>query len=149
MSDPLCDNKEELWVHKLLSERDLSSAPLVRFANGHAYEFIHGGVCSEADMSKTEIFRGVARELARWHALLQPVDLQGSRKELHFEPSVWSTAKRWLNAISNSPRRSRDEVEELQERFQYLTDKLLPTDVMPEPLVRRCIFLPHGLASVD
>ena len=90
-------------------------------------------------MSKTEIFRGVARELARWHALLQAVDLQGARKELHYEHSVWSTARRWLKAISNGDKRSRDEIEGLQERFQYLTEKLLPTDVMPEPLVRRRI----------
>ncbi|RGP80272.1 ethanolamine kinase 1 [Fusarium longipes] len=131
--------KEELWVHKLLAERGLSSAPLVRFTNGHAYQFIPGRVCSEGDMSKTEIFRGVARELARWHALLQPVELQGARKELDYEASVWSTAKRWLNAISNSPKRSKAEIERLQEGFHYLTDKLLPTDVMPEPLV-----LGHG-----
>jgi ethanolamine kinase len=138
----LRQTKEELWVHKLLAERGLSPTSLVRFANGHAYQFIPGRVCSEGDMSKTEIFRGVARELARWHALLQPVELQGARKELGYEASVWSTAKRWLNAISNSPRQSKAEIEGLQERFQYLTDKLLPTDVMPEPLVRRCILFP-------
>lgn len=126
-------------MHNLLAQRGLSSWPLVRFANGHAYQFIPGRVCSEGDMSKTEIFRGVARELARWHALLPPVDVQGARKELHYEPSVWSTARKWLKAISNGEKRSREEIEGLQEKFQYLTDKLLPTDVMPEPLVRRCI----------
>lgn len=140
MSDPNLRQKEELRVHKLLADRGLSSMPLCRFSNGHAYQFIPGSVCSEGDVSKTEIFRGVARELARWHALLQPVDLQGARKELDYEPSVWSTAKKWLNAISNSSKRSQSEIEQLQERFQYLTDKLLPTDVMPEPLVRRCIY---------
>ncbi|KAH7179863.1 kinase-like domain-containing protein [Fusarium flagelliforme] len=138
-TDITIDRNKELWVHKLLAQHGLSSWPLVRFKNGHGYQFIPGRVCSEGDMSKTEIFRGVARELARWHALLQPVDLQGARKELHYEPSVWSTARKWLKAISNGEKRSRDEIEGLQEKFQYLTDKLLPTDVMPEPLV-----LGHG-----
>ncbi|KAJ4129271.1 hypothetical protein NW768_007806 [Fusarium equiseti] len=138
-TDITIDRNKELRVHKLLAQRGLSSWPLVRFANGHAYQFIPGRVCSEDDMSKTEIFRGVARELAKWHALLQPVDVQGARKELHYEPSVWSTARKWLKAISNGEQRSREEIDGLQEKFQYLTEKLLPTDVMPEPLV-----LGHG-----
>jgi ethanolamine kinase len=138
-TDITIDRNKELWVHKLLADRGLSSMPLCRFTNGHAYQFIPGSVCSEGDVSKTEIFRGVARELARWHTLLQPVILQGARKELDYEASVWSTAKKWLNAISNSSKRSKAEIEDLQEKFQYLTDKLLPTDVMPEPLV-----LGHG-----
>ncbi|RGP73876.1 hypothetical protein FSPOR_1570 [Fusarium sporotrichioides] len=138
-TDITIDRNKELWVHKLLADRGLSSKPLCRFANGHAYQFIPGSVCSEGNVSETEIFRGVARELARWHTLLQSVNLQGARKELDYEACVWSTAKKWLNAISNTPGRSKVEIEDLQEKFQYLTDKLLPTDVMPEPLV-----LGHG-----
>lgn len=124
-------------MHKLLAERQLSSSPLVRFNNGHAYQFISGRVCSEGDMSETRIFRGVARELARWHATLPTAD---AKEVLTYKPGVWSTAKKWLDAISKHPHRSKAEIDDLHEKFKYLADNLLSTD-MSEPLVRRCIFL--------
>lgn len=125
-------------MHKLLADHQLSSSPLVRFANGHAYQFILGAVCTEEVMSQTEVFRGVARELARWHATLPAIDLQDPRKVLGFEPGAWSTAKKWLNAISKHPGRSKTEIDSLHEKFQYLADKLLLTGDVPEPLVRGC-----------
>ncbi|KAJ4246520.1 hypothetical protein NW762_013460 [Fusarium torreyae] len=138
-TDITIDRDKELRVHKLLADHKLSSFPLVRFANGHAYQFISGDVCTEDDMSQTEVFRGVARELARWHATLPSVDLRDPQKVLDFEPGVWSTAKKWLNAISKHPGRAKTEIDSLHEKFQYLTDKLLLTGNMPEPLV-----LGHG-----
>ncbi|KAG9506298.1 hypothetical protein J7337_003281 [Fusarium musae] len=129
------DREKELTVHKLLAERQLSSSPLVRFSNGHAYQFISGRVCSEGDMSETRIFRGVARELARWHATLPTADPEDV---LTYKPGVWSTAKKWLDAISKHPHRSQAEIDDLHEKFKYLADALLSTDVS-EPLV-----LAHG-----
>lgn len=87
-------------------------------------------------MSKTEISRGVARELARWHATLSLVEVQSVQEILNHEPGVWATAKKWLNAISKHPGQSKTEIEALHERFQYLADQLLPNDDMLEPLVR-------------
>ncbi|KAF5017999.1 hypothetical protein F66182_10025, partial [Fusarium sp. NRRL 66182] len=138
-TDITIDRHKELRVHKLLADHQLSSYPLVRFANGHAYEFISGHVCSEADVSRANIFRGIARELARWHATLPAVDLRDRQKVMGFEPGVWSTAKKWLTAISKHPRRTRVDINSLHEGFQYLTDRLLFTGAMPEPLV-----LGHG-----
>ncbi|KAF5253580.1 hypothetical protein FANTH_1507 [Fusarium anthophilum] len=134
-TDITIDREKELRVHKLLAERQLSSSPLVRFSNGHAYQFISGRVCSEGDMSETRIFRGVARELARWHATLPTAD---PKEVLSYKPGVWSTAKKWLDAISKHPHRSQAEIDNLHEKFKYLADTLLSTDVS-EPLV-----LAHG-----
>ncbi|KAM0244085.1 hypothetical protein ACHAP5_006567 [Fusarium lateritium] len=138
-TDITIDRNKELKVHKLLADHNLSSSPLVRFANGHAYEFISGLVCSEADMSQTEISRGVARELAKWHATLSLVEVRSAQEILSHEPGVWATAKKWLNAISEHPSRSKTEIEALHEKFQYLADQLLPSDDALEPLV-----LGHG-----
>ncbi|KAL7769829.1 hypothetical protein ACKLNR_001213 [Fusarium oxysporum f. sp. zingiberi] len=134
-TDITIDREKELRVHKLLAERQLSSSPLVRFNNGHAYQFISGQVCSEGDMSETRIFRGVARELARWHATLPIAD---AKEVLTYKPGVWSTAKKWLDAISKHPHRSKAEIDDLHEKFKYLADNLLSTD-MSEPLI-----LAHG-----
>ncbi|KAH7251521.1 kinase-like domain-containing protein [Fusarium tricinctum] len=138
-TDITIDRNKELRVHRLLADHNLSSCPLVRFANGHAYEFISGLVCSEDDMSKTEISRGVARELARWHATLSLVEVRSAQEILNHEPGVWATARKWLNAISKHPGQSKTEIEALHERFQYLADQLLPNDDILEPLV-----LGHG-----
>ncbi|KAF5667803.1 ethanolamine kinase [Fusarium heterosporum] len=138
-TDITIDRHKELRVHRLLADHGLSSSPLVRFANGHAYQFIHGSVCSEADMSKTEISRGVARELARWHATLSLIKLRNAQEVLNHEPGVWVTAKKWLDEVSKHPGRSKAEIAALHEKFQYLANHLLPTDKTPEPLV-----LGHG-----
>jgi ethanolamine kinase len=87
-------------------------------------------------MSKTEISRGVARELARWHATLSLVEVRSVEQVLNHEPGVWATARRWLNALSKYPGRSKTEIEVLHEKFQYLTHQLLPDDKILEPLVR-------------
>ncbi|KAF4340819.1 ethanolamine kinase [Fusarium beomiforme] len=137
-TDITIDREKELRVHKLLSERHLSSSPLVRFNNGHAYQFISGRVCSEGDMSETRIFRGVARELARWHATLPAADVSDPSEVVTYKPGVWSTTKRWLDAIAKHPGRSQAQIDDLHEKFKYLADNLLSTDML-ESLV-----LAHG-----
>ncbi|KAL2689184.1 hypothetical protein Neosp_003236 [[Neocosmospora] mangrovei] len=138
-TDITIDRNKELRVHQLLAEKKLSSSPLVRFANGHAYQFIHGRTCSVSDMANQVIYRGVARELARWHATLPVVEHKDSQKSLEHEPSVWATAKKWLDAIPSQPKRSKADKALLREQFHYVTGKLLLNDAKPEPLV-----LGHG-----
>lgn len=127
-------------MHKLLSEKQLASSPLVRFANGHAYQFISGAVCSEGDMAHARIWRGVATELARWHTTLPVVGPSRGdpHKILDLKPGLWSTAKKWLDAIPAEPRGSATNKAELVEAFEYLTQKLLFGGATPEPMVRSC-----------
>jgi len=43
---------------------------LARFHNGMLYRFIQGAVTSPADLRRESIWRGVARRLAQWHAVV-------------------------------------------------------------------------------
>ncbi|RSL94926.1 hypothetical protein CDV31_014101 [Fusarium ambrosium] len=138
-TDITIDRNKELKVHQLLAENKLSSSPLVRFANGHAYQFIDGRTCSVSDMANPVIHRRVARELARWHATLPIVEPKDQQSSLEHEPSVWATAKKWLDAIPSQPKRSKADKALLREQFHYVTDKLLLNGDKPEPLV-----LGHG-----
>lgn len=123
-------------VHKLLAEKNLSSYPLVRFVNGHGYGFIPGVPCSETDFAQERVWRGVARELARWHVTLPRVRHDDPQKRLDFEPSIWSTAKRWLDAIPAQPRRSTANQNALREGFTFLMGKLLFNHTTPNIMVR-------------
>ncbi|KAM0424971.1 hypothetical protein ACHAPT_009772 [Fusarium lateritium] len=138
-TDITIDRNKELQVHQLLAENKLSSAPLARFTNGHAYQFIPGRTCSVSDMAKPSIYRGVARELARWHATLPTVEPKDPQSSLDFEPGVWSTARKWLEAIPSQPRRSTADKGLLREQFEYITGKLLFNGNAPDSLV-----LGHG-----
>lgn len=122
-------------MHELLSEKQLSSAPLVRFTNGHVYQFIHGHVCSETDIANPTIWRGVAKEIARWHAMLPVVSPKCPQESFNIEPSIWSTAKKWLDALPDNPQHSTANKNKLREEFQYLTNRLLFRDSDPDPLV--------------
>ena len=46
---------------------------LARFRNGFLYKFVAGTPCLPDDLLRPEIWRGVAREMAKWHAVL-PVE---------------------------------------------------------------------------
>lgn len=56
--------------HALLARRGLAPALLARFKNGLLYSFIQGRVATPDDLTQAPIWRGVARRLAQWHAVL-------------------------------------------------------------------------------
>src|SRR6516165_9452861 len=63
---------EETKSHKLLAERGLAPPLLARFNNGLLYKYIRGRVCSPEDLTREAVWRGVARRLAEWHAIVPP-----------------------------------------------------------------------------
>lgn len=97
---------------------------------------MHGKVCSVQDIATESIWRGVARELARWHTIL-PVTRTEPNQQYHvngsglssalFEarPNIWITAEKWLDAI---PEKSFAEEglrkEDLEKDFRYLVQTL-------------------------
>jgi ethanolamine kinase len=98
---------------------------LCRFHNGHAYEFLDGTVCSERDISKAQIWRGVARELAKWHAVLPTAGLSGTdKKDAMSKPSVWSKAEKWLGALPSSTEEQRLKKQTLQDEYRWLKPRL-------------------------
>ncbi|KAJ5135733.1 uncharacterized protein N7515_005011 [Penicillium bovifimosum] len=66
----LIDRERETRSHALLASRGLAPPLLARFKNGLLYRFIRGRPCGHQDLVSPPIWRGVARRLAQWHAVL-------------------------------------------------------------------------------
>lgn len=131
------NHTEELTFHNVLSENRFAPELLVRFRNGHAYRFVRGRVCGDRDLAKESVWRGVARELGMWHAVL-PVNAVTAHSEnlkevngislglpealIKNQPNVWMTAKKWLDAI---PASQVGMQESLRKEFDYLLENLV------------------------
>ncbi|KAI0848439.1 kinase-like domain-containing protein [Daldinia vernicosa] len=127
-TDITIDRKKELAFHKVLSDHDLAPLLLVHFPNGHGYEFTKGKVCSLEDITQETVWRGVSKELARWHAILPVADLDydgGSQTVLNHAPNVWSTAKKWLESIAKGTEYENSQKQLLNNDFDYLVNRLL------------------------
>ncbi|KAI9827450.1 MAG: hypothetical protein M1832_004799 [Thelocarpon impressellum] len=72
-TDVLIDRQREYTSHSLLSQHHLAPPLLARFQNGLLYRFIRGHVCTSSDLTRESIWRGVARRLGEWHAVLPVV----------------------------------------------------------------------------
>ncbi|KAK6342888.1 hypothetical protein TWF718_008269 [Orbilia javanica] len=132
----------------LIDRENHNLAPplLARFHNGHAYRFLPGKPCSVTDITEEVVWRGVARELAQWHAVL-PVakfdssgDSIGVQDILKHQPNVWSTAKKWLEAIPAGTEREKNQKELLRNEFEHLVHRLRPDD----EATRRSFVFGHG-----
>lgn len=111
--------------HRLLSDHQLAPSLLVQFLNGHAYRFLPGKACSSKDIAQHKIWHGVARELAKWHTFLPKLALDHSTI-LQQEPNVWSTAKKWINALPTRTQEQLSRKGSLEVEFEYLVQRLLP-----------------------
>lgn len=60
----------ETRSHSLLAQHGLAPPLLARFKNGLLYCFIRGHVTSPSDLIQPSVWRGVARRLGQWHAVL-------------------------------------------------------------------------------
>jgi ethanolamine kinase len=69
-TDLLIDRDRETQNHELLMRYGLAPMLLARFHNGILYRFVQGAVTSPEDLRQENIFRGVARRLAQWHAVV-------------------------------------------------------------------------------
>ncbi|KAJ5370537.1 uncharacterized protein N7496_006629 [Penicillium cataractarum] len=109
----LIDRERETTSHALLASRGLAPPLLARFKNGLLYRFIRGKPCGHEDLVTPPIFRGVARKLAQWHAVL-PNTGAGSAPTNGVEkhdtdltpiqprragPSMWAVLQRWVLAL--------------------------------------------------
>ncbi|MCJ1281639.1 hypothetical protein MMC26_000960 [Xylographa opegraphella] len=84
-TEVLIDRERESASHFLLAQYNLAPPLLARFQNGLMYRFIRGCVCQSQDLTKEPIWRGVARRLGKWHAVL-PVRSTESTTSLGSEP---------------------------------------------------------------
>ncbi|KAF2842405.1 kinase-like protein [Patellaria atrata CBS 101060] len=66
----LIDRDGETLSHSLLASHNLAPSLLARFENGLLYKYIQGTACAPEDLRRPEVWRGVARRIAEWHATL-------------------------------------------------------------------------------
>jgi ethanolamine kinase len=69
-TDLIIDRDRETQNHELLMQHGLAPILLAKFHNGMLYRFMRGSVTSPEDLRQEAIYRGVARRLAQWHAVV-------------------------------------------------------------------------------
>lgn len=111
------------------------------------YRFIRGQVCDSEDLTNERVWRGVARRLAEWHAilpivstapatsedetssLLMPFEKQPSRSRPTVQdinsitpsksaPNVWTVIQKWIFALPTSNEHEKRRKESLQQELE-------------------------------
>ncbi|KAL8972900.1 MAG: hypothetical protein Q9183_000289 [Haloplaca sp. 2 TL-2023] len=114
-TDVLIDRERETQSHSLLCRHGLAPELLARFQNGLMYRFIRGQVCDSDNLTEERIWRGVARRIAQWHALL-PVAAASSMSDTGEKDSPPTP----LKELSSVPKTSIDDINRIT------PDKLTP-----------------------
>ncbi|MCJ1317132.1 hypothetical protein MMC15_002454 [Xylographa vitiligo] len=135
-TEVLIDRERESASHFLLASHNLAPPLLARFQNGLMYRFIRGRVCQSQDLTKEAIWKGVARRLGEWHAVLpvRPAEtttsMESEANDLKYlvsvgsseaslekinaitpnkpTPNIWTVIQKWIFAL---PVRTEVEVE--------------------------------------
>ncbi|KAH8808295.1 kinase-like domain-containing protein [Xylogone sp. PMI_703] len=151
-TDVIIDRERETQNHELLMQYHLAPALLARFHNGMLYRFIRGVVTSPADLRKQSIWRGVARRLAEWHAIVPCLstprrdqittihsDVPHSTRDKHDTdlqdaidnaapgkpaPNVWSVMQKWIYALPTGTDAQKARQAELQKELTRLIEEL-------------------------
>ena len=150
----------ECTSHSLLASNKLAPPLLARFNNGLMYRFTEGKVSSPEDLRRPEIYRGVARRLAEWHASLPVSAVTGSIgtsehanggmiKERKFSmeqsecftptkptPNIWTVLAKWILVLPNSSDKEMNRKEQLRRELKWLYQELGDTKgIADNPLV--------------
>lgn len=132
--------------HALLSTRNLAPPLLARFHNGLLYRFVRGRVATPADLVSPPIWRGVARRMGQWHAVLpisgkdasftaknqaiiHQVEIDAGQQPKPKEdlrvihprqpgPSMWSVLQQWILALPTGTEDQRARRLQLQEELE-------------------------------
>lgn len=132
----------ETTSHALLASRGLAPPLLARFKNGLLYRFIRGRPCGHQDLVSPPIWRGVARRLAQWHAVLPSSGAAPVKDESVPEiadsqddeitvirprrggPSMWAVLQKWVLALPVATAEQRARRLSLQAELQWTLDIL-------------------------
>ncbi|OQD89733.1 hypothetical protein PENANT_c002G08157 [Penicillium antarcticum] len=136
----LIDRERETKSHALLASRGLAPPLLARFKNGLLYRFIRGKPCGHLDIASPPIWRGVARRLAQWHAVLPssgaaPIkDADAGIAQSDDEitviqprrggPSMWAVLQKWVLAMPITTPEQRARRLSLQKELQWVVERL-------------------------
>jgi ethanolamine kinase len=166
----LIDRDCEAASHSVLADHKLAPPLLARFNNGLLYKYIAGNVCSPEDLRRPEIWRGVARRVAEYHATLpiSAVSSLGGQSRGRSDntvdkleavasgkpsPNVWTVMQKWILALPTDTEAKTNRQAELQTELEWLVKELGETPgVGGKPLVfghcdllsGNVIVLPHS-----
>ncbi|EAW07694.1 putative ethanolamine kinase [Aspergillus clavatus NRRL 1] len=149
----LIDRERETRSHALLASRGLAPPLLARFQNGLLYRFIRGRPSTHTDLVRAPIWRGVARRLGQWHAVLPSrgngavhppakkmpfghqvdMDLEHlPKEEVDFPvirprqpgPSMWTVLQKWVLALPTATEEQRTRRLDLQKELERVVSEL-------------------------
>lgn len=150
-TDLLIDRERETQNHELLGKYKLAPKLLARFSNGMLYRFIRGRVTSPEDLRQEPIWRGVARRLAQWHAVVpclpnEPSSVQEVPGSAEYGLQSQASAQKnpaLQKAIDNiAPGKPAPNVWTTMQKWIYA----LPTETIPQSL--RQEVLQHELTKI-
>ncbi|KAL1862219.1 hypothetical protein Plec18167_000994 [Paecilomyces lecythidis] len=149
----LIDRERETRSHALLASRGLAPPLLARFQNGLLYRFLRGRVTAPTDLVKSPVWRGVARRLGQWHAVLpiseaasptsaetgppsRPLDVDSQDDQepkaddiVPIKPrqpgtNIWTVIQRWILALPTQNEEQRLRRRNLQKEFEKIVAEL-------------------------
>ncbi|KAF2401408.1 kinase-like protein [Trichodelitschia bisporula] len=120
-TDVLIDRNRECASHSSLAAHQLAPPLFARFNNGLLYKFIEGKVCSPEDLRRSEIFRGVAKRLAEWHAVMPVAVPSPLAKPV---PNIWTVMQKWITALTEDTPAEKEQKALLNSELTWLTEKL-------------------------
>ncbi|KAI9808618.1 MAG: hypothetical protein M1825_003768 [Sarcosagium campestre] len=149
-TDVLIDRNREFTSHSLLSRYGLAPTLLARFENGLLYKFIRGKVCSSSDLTREVVWRGVARRLGEWHAVLPVITaeshdgandpalteanprrqsieaMQALRSLIPTKPSpnIWEVMQKWILALPTTTQEEKARQVTLQEELKRIVTSM-------------------------
>ncbi|MCJ1226551.1 hypothetical protein MMC12_003203 [Toensbergia leucococca] len=151
-TEVLIDRERETTSHSLLSQHNLAPPLLARFANGLLYRFIRGKVCNPEDLTREAVWRGVARRLGEWHAVLPIVTTKEKSLVEHGDnkptlsrsqskpitsieeinaitpgkatPNLWTVMQKWIFALPNNSEAERERKKILQKELERSVTEL-------------------------
>ena len=140
----------EAASHRLLSQHGLAPELLARFQNGLLYKFIQGWVTASADLTRQPIWRGVAKRLAEWHAVIPtnfdndsnppmtstsgfltkpPKRSEAAKKFIDnaapgkSAPNLWTVMQKWILGLPLSTDAQRSRKDTLQRELEKLVEE--------------------------
>ena len=141
--------KGETISHSLLAQHKLAPSLLARFENGLMYRFIRGRVCRSTDLSNESVYKGVARKLGEWHAVLPVVFEDNSSHVANGEqnglsspkhvpsveqinkitpkksaPNLWTVMQKWIFALPTRTENDHKRKDTLQDELNRTVKEL-------------------------
>lgn len=162
----------EMNSHALLSTRGLAPPLLARFQNGLLYRFVRGQVATAADLVTPRIWRGVARRMGQWHAVLPisesdvsiPAKSMPTVHQVEIDsgyqpkpkddlrliqprrpgPTMWAVLQKWILALPTATEDQRARRLQLQKELERVVGEFDDGKGIGEDGVRRRLFHLHA-----